>query len=109
MPMVPKISAGRGTIPGEARTMPTRAVNTINRLTLGLVSSRKSRQRLTLSAVMGGLFGAVDTAQGYHADRGGRPQCPEQPDHAAHQERSTGVVQRCDGQRDAEMHGCDAD
>ena len=40
MPNVPKISAGSGTMPGDANTMPTTAVNTINRLTLGLVSSR---------------------------------------------------------------------
>ena len=45
MPIVPKISAGSGTMPGEASTMPTMAVNTIRRLTLGLVSSRYSRQR----------------------------------------------------------------
>ena len=43
MPSVPNTSAGNGTIPGEARTIPTIAVNTINKLTLGLVSSRKSR------------------------------------------------------------------
>jgi hypothetical protein len=40
IPSVPKISAGHGTMPGEASTIPTMAVNTINRLTLGLVSSK---------------------------------------------------------------------
>jgi hypothetical protein len=40
MPNVPKISAGKGTSPGDASTMPTMAVNTINKLTLGLVSSK---------------------------------------------------------------------
>ena len=40
MPSVPNSSAGSGTMPGEASTMPTIAVKTINRLTFGLVSSR---------------------------------------------------------------------
>ena len=43
MPIVPNTKAGSGIIPGEARTIPTIAVNTINKLTLGLVSSAKSR------------------------------------------------------------------
>ena len=46
MPSEPQNSAvQRRAMPGDASTMPTIAVNTISRLTLGLVSSRKSRQR----------------------------------------------------------------
>jgi uncharacterized membrane protein AbrB (regulator of aidB expression) len=33
---LPKINAGKGTMPGEASTMPAMAVNTISRVTLGL-------------------------------------------------------------------------
>jgi hypothetical protein len=40
MPTEPKISAFNGIQPGEANTMPTMAVNTMSRLTLGLVSSK---------------------------------------------------------------------
>src|SRR5260370_38536970 len=95
MPSVPKIKAGSGTHPGDARTMPTTAVNTINRLTLGLVSSKKSRQRLVPTTAMGGLSGMVGTMmQGYHADRGRRPQRPQQPHHADHQKNGAGIVQR---------------
>ena len=43
MPRVPNTNAGSGTIPGEARTIPTIAVNTIYKLTLGFVSERYSR------------------------------------------------------------------
>jgi hypothetical protein len=37
---VPKINPDSGTQPGEASTMSTLAVNTIRKLTYGLVSSR---------------------------------------------------------------------
>ena len=40
MPIEPKISAFSGIQPGDASTMPTMAVNTMSRLTLGLVSSK---------------------------------------------------------------------
>src|SRR5580700_6019567 len=52
MPNVPNTSAGSGTIPGEARTIPTIAVNTINKLTLGFVSSRYLRHPGRDSAVI---------------------------------------------------------
>jgi hypothetical protein len=54
MPKVPKSSAGRGTNPGEARTIPTIAVNTINKLTFGFVSWMKSRHLGWDSSVISG-------------------------------------------------------
>src|SRR5260370_2357721 len=100
MPSVPKIKAGSGTHPGDARTMPTTAVNTINRLTLGLVSSKKSRQRLVPTTAMGGLSGMVGTMmQGYHADPGPRPHRPQQPQHAAHHKNRADLVPRTQTQR----------
>ena len=51
--------AGCGTIPGEARTIPTIAVNTINKLTLGFVSSMKSRHPGRESAITSGSWGAI--------------------------------------------------
>src|SRR5579862_362242 len=60
MPSVPNTNAGSGTIPGEARTIPTIAVNTINKLTLGFVSSMKSRHPLGRdSAVISESWGAI--------------------------------------------------
>ena len=52
MPSVPNTKAGSGTIPGDASTIPTTAVKTIKELTLGFVSSRKSRQPGRDSAVI---------------------------------------------------------
>src|ERR1700722_4366292 len=109
MPTVPNNRAGSGTMPGDASTMATTAVNTINRLTLGLVSSRKSRHRLTPTSAIGGLSGRVDTLQGYHADRGRRPQGAQQSRHADDQEGGARVVQGGQGQRDAPMHGRQSD
>src|SRR5271163_3229948 len=105
MPTVPNNRADSGTMPGEASTMPTIAVNTINRLTLGLVSSRKSRHRLKPTRAMGGLSGRVGTLQGYHADRGRRPQGAQQSHHADDEESGAGIVQGGQSQRDAPMHG----
>src|ERR1035438_642058 len=105
MPSVPKIRAGSGTNPGDARTMPTTAVKTINRLTLGLMSSRKSRHRLGPTTAIGGLSGMVDTMQGYHADRRRRPQRPQQPHHADDQKSGAGIVQGSYGQGHTPMHG----
>src|SRR5260370_21880014 len=105
MPSVPKIKAGSGTHPGDARTMPTTAVNTINRLTLGLVSSKKSRQRLGPTTAMGGLSGMVGTMmQGYHADRRRRPQRPQQPQHADQQKSGARIVQRRQTQTHHPLH-----
>jgi hypothetical protein len=64
MPSVPNTSAGSGTIPGEARTIPTMAVNTINKLTLGFVSDRYSRHRGRDSAVISESWEAT-AKQGY--------------------------------------------
>jgi hypothetical protein len=64
MPSVPNTSAGSGTIPGEARTIPTIAVNTINKLTLGFVSERYSRHRGCDSAVMSESWGAIAMCSG---------------------------------------------
>ena len=50
--------------------MPTTAVNTINRLTLGLVSSKKSCQRTARTTESGVVLGELGTLKGYHA----RPQ-----------------------------------
>ena len=61
MPRVPNINAGSGTIPGEARTIPTIAVNTINKVTLGFVSSKKSRHPGSDSAVISESWGAIAT------------------------------------------------
>src|SRR3984885_15806537 len=107
--MVPNISAGNGTKPGEASTMPTTAVNTISRVTLGLVSSRKSRHRPKPGRVMGGLSGRVGTMQGYHADCGRRPKGAQQTHHAHHQKSGACVMQSREGQGYAEMHGRHAD
>src|SRR5260221_2815330 len=105
MPSVLKIKAGSGTHPGDARTMPTTAVNTINRLTLGLVSSKKSRQRLAPTTVMGGLSGMAGTMmQGYQADRGRRPKRPQQPHHAEPQKRGSVIVQPSQTQGHAPAH-----
>jgi hypothetical protein len=59
MPSVPNPKAGSGTIPGEAKTIPTIAVNTINKLTLGFVSSMKSRHPGRESAITSGSWGAI--------------------------------------------------
>src|SRR5271165_2431924 len=64
MPSVPNTNAGNGTNPGEARTIPTIAVNTINKLTLGLVSSRKSRHPGLESTVISGSVGAIAMVAG---------------------------------------------
>src|ERR1700677_1826272 len=122
MPRVPKISAGSGTMPGEASTMPTMAVNTIRSVTFGLVSSRYSRQRRRdePSAASGGLSGSVDTAQGYHGGCGlrrperrgfqaARPERAQQGHHDYDQEGGAAVVQRREQQRQMEMHHRDAD
>src|SRR6202044_330544 len=109
MPTVPNNRADSGTMPGEASTMPTTAVNTINRLTLGLVSSRKSRHRPKPTRAMGGLSGRVGTLQGYHADCRRRPQGAQHRDHADDQEGGTCVVQGGQGQGDAPVHGGDSD
>ena len=63
IPIDPKTNADNGIQPGEANTMPTMAVNTMSRLTLGLVSSKYSRQRQRGMAgvASGGLSGRVDT------------------------------------------------
>jgi hypothetical protein len=61
MPNVPNTSAGSGTIPGEARTIPTIAVNTISKLTLGFVSERYSRQPRRDSAVISESWEAIAT------------------------------------------------
>ena len=61
IPNVPNTSAGSGTMPGEARTIPTIAVNTINELTLGLVSSRYSRHPGLARTAIRGSFGAIAT------------------------------------------------
>src|SRR5271156_4706191 len=121
MPKVPKISAGSGTMPGEASTMPTMAVNTIRRVTFGLVSSRYSRQRKREmpGAASGGLSGSVDTAQGYHGGgglrlpgrsgfEGPRPERAQHSHHDDDQEGGAGVVQRRERQRQMEMHHRDA-
>ena len=60
-PSVPNTNAGSGTIPGEARTIPTIAVNTINELTLGFVSSVKSRHPGRDRAVISESWGAIAT------------------------------------------------
>jgi hypothetical protein len=62
MPSVPNTSTGSGTMPGDASTMPTIAVNTISRLTFGFVSERYSRHRGRDSAVISESFGAIATA-----------------------------------------------
>src|SRR6202035_3539816 len=59
MPSVANTNAGSGTIPGEARTIPTIAVNTINKLTLGFVSSIKSRHPGWDSAAISESSGAI--------------------------------------------------
>ena len=59
MPRVPNTNAGNGTIPGEASTIPTIAVNTINKLTLGFVSERYSRHPGRDSAVISESWEAV--------------------------------------------------
>jgi hypothetical protein len=64
MPRVPNTNAGSGTIPGEARTIPTIAVNTINKLTLGFVSSIKSRHPGWDSAVISESSGAIAMGNG---------------------------------------------
>jgi len=64
MPSVLNTSAGSGTMPGEARTIPTMAVNTINKLTLGFVSERYSRHRGWDNAVISGSWGAIATVSG---------------------------------------------
>ncbi len=64
MPSVPNTNAGSGTIPGEARTIPTIAVNTINKLTLGFVSERYSRHRGRDSAVISESWGAIAMGSG---------------------------------------------
>ena len=65
MPSVPNTNAGSGTIPGEASAMPTIAVNTISKLTLGFVSSMKSRHAGRDSAVISGSLGAIAMASGW--------------------------------------------
>jgi hypothetical protein len=64
MPRVPNNNAGSGTIPGEAKTIPTMAVNTISKLTLGFVSSMKSRHPGWDSAVIRASSGAIAMAEG---------------------------------------------
>jgi len=64
MPSVPNTNAGSGTIPGEARTIPTIAVNTINKLTLGFVSERYSRHPGWDSAVISESWGAIAMGSG---------------------------------------------
>src|ERR1700693_5735284 len=105
MPSVPKSRAGNGTKPGDASTMPTMAVNTINRLTLGLVSSMKSRHRLMPTRAIGGLVGRVGTMQGYHADCGCRPKGAQQSHHADHEESGSCIMQCRERQWDAPVHG----
>ena len=61
MPSVPNTSTGRGTMPGEASTMPTIAVNTISKLTFGFVSERYSRHCGRDNAVISESFGAIAT------------------------------------------------
>ena len=62
MPRVPNTNAGSGTIPGEARTIPTIAVNTINKLTLGFVSARYARHPGRDSAAISESWGATANA-----------------------------------------------
>jgi len=62
MPSVPNTNTGSGTIPGEARTMPTIAVNTINKLTLGFVSARYARHPGRDSAAISESWGATANA-----------------------------------------------
>src|ERR1700690_4154514 len=95
MPIEPKINACSGIQPGEANTMPTIAVNTINRLTLGLVSSRKSRQCGAATAETG-LSGTVDMWQGY--------QHPQQRYHANDQQGGARIMHGGQRQGQAEMH-----
>src|SRR5271170_7669225 len=64
MPSVPNTNAGSGTIPGEARIIPTIAVNTINKLTLGFVSERYSRQPGRERATISESLGAIATGGG---------------------------------------------
>jgi hypothetical protein len=64
MPNVPNTIVERGTMPGEASTIPTMAVNTINKLTFGLVSSKKSRHPARESAVIRGSLGAIAMGNG---------------------------------------------
>src|SRR6202041_1231803 len=64
MPRVPNTNAGSGTIPGEARTIPTMAVNTISKLTLGLVSARYSRHLRQDSEVISESSGAIAMSSG---------------------------------------------
>jgi hypothetical protein len=64
MPSVPNTKAGSGTIPGEAKTIPTIAVNTINKLTLGFVSARYSRHPDWDSAVISESSGAIAIGSG---------------------------------------------
>src|ERR1700722_1015064 len=105
MPTVPKSSAGNGTHPEDASTMPTTAVNTISRLTLGLVSSRKSRHRLVPTRAMGGLSGRVGTMQGYHVDGGRRPKRAEQSHQADDQKGGACIMQSRQRQWDPPVHG----
>ena len=65
MPSAPNTNAGRGTNPGEARTIPTMAVNTINTLTLGFVSERYSRHPGWGSVVISGSWGAIAMGSGW--------------------------------------------
>jgi len=59
IPSVPNSNAGSGTIPGEAKTIPTIAVNTISKLTLGFVSERYSRHPGWDSAVISESWGTI--------------------------------------------------
>ncbi len=90
--------------------MPTMAVNTISGLTLGLVSSRKSRQRLAPTTAIGGLSGRVDIAARVPCRSRGlgrpvagdqrrlRPERAQQRHHADDQKCGAGIVQRGQGQ-----------
>ena len=49
---------------GEAKTIPTMAVNTISKLTLGLVSARYSRHPGRDSAVISESSGAIAMSSG---------------------------------------------
>src|ERR1700683_2414407 len=64
MPSVPNTKAGSGTIPGEARTIPTIAVNTMSKLTLSFVSARYSRHPGEDSAVISESSGAIAMCSG---------------------------------------------
>src|ERR1700761_6177273 len=99
MPMDPRSSACRGIQPGDASTMPTMAVNTMSRLTFGLVSSRKSRHWGAATAE-NGLSGTVDMRQGY--------QHPQQRYHANDQQGGACIMHSGQGQGHAEMHHGDA-